>query len=75
VTLLAVAKTAGAPSDTTAPATVLTAGMVWSVDTPASTGTSPNWWVSVLVPSEAQMAVAQAAADGRLRLSLVGESG
>jgi hypothetical protein len=75
VTLLAVAKTSGAPSDTTAAATVVTAGTVWSVQVPASTGGSSTWWVSVVVPSEAQTAVAQAAADGRLRLSLVGESG
>jgi hypothetical protein len=31
--------------------------------------------VSVLIPAESQAAVAQAAADGRLRLSLVGASG
>ena len=74
VTLLGVAKTSGAPSDASAPATVLTKGTVWAVEAPSSTGGSSSWWVSVLVPSEAQTAVAQAAADGRLRLSLAGDS-
>jgi hypothetical protein len=75
VTLLAVAKSNGAPSDVAASATVLTTGMVWSVEAPTPTGGSSGWWVSLLVPSASQADAAQAAADGRLRLSLVGESG
>jgi hypothetical protein len=75
VTLLAVAKTNGAPADDTASATVLTTGVVWSVEAPSSTGGASTWWVSLVVSSTAQTTVAQAAADGRLRLSLAGESG
>jgi hypothetical protein len=63
--------TAGQPSDAApAAATLLTTGTVWSVE---STGTSSSGiWVSLVVPTDAQGAVAQAAADGLLRLSLVG---
>jgi Flp pilus assembly protein CpaB len=75
VTLLAVAKTNGAAADDAAPSTVLTLGTVWAVEAPTSTGGQSSWWVSLLVPSQSQTAVAQAAADGRLRLSLAGTSG
>jgi hypothetical protein len=49
----------------------LAAGSVWSVEE-AGSGSSSGLWVSVLVPVDAQGVVAQAAADGLLRLSLVG---
>jgi Flp pilus assembly protein CpaB len=75
VTLVAVTKTSGSASDDTGAATVLTAGTVWSVEAPTTSGGSSGWWVSLLVPTTAQTAVAQAAADGRLRLSLMGASG
>jgi hypothetical protein len=43
---------------------------------PIGAGTSTaKVWVSLLVPADAQAAVAQAAADGRLRLSLTGAAG
>jgi hypothetical protein len=75
VNVIGVAKTTGTPADTTTAAVVLTTATVWAVQAPASTGGSSNWWVSLVVPAAAQPAVAQAAADGRLRLSLVGASG
>jgi Flp pilus assembly protein CpaB len=75
VDVLGVVKSTGAPADAEAAASRLTAGTVWSVERPSSTGGSSGWWVSVLIPAESQAAVAQAAADGRLRLSLVGASG
>jgi SAF domain len=53
------------------PAVVLAAGTVWAVGT-AGTSSSSKLWVSVLIPAGVQTAVAQAAADGRLRLSLSG---
>jgi hypothetical protein len=74
VNLVGVAKSNGAPTDTTT-ATLLATGTVWSVAAPASTGGSSSWWVSVLVPAASQPAVAQAAADGRLRLTVMGASG
>lgn len=74
VNLVGVAKSNGAPTDT-ATATVLTTGTVWSVAAPASTGGSSSWWVSVLVPAASQPLVTQAAADGRLRLTVRGASG
>ena len=69
VDIVGVSKAAGAD---TSSATVLTRGTVWAVDAASGSSSSPKLWVSLLVPTEAQTAVAQAAADGRLRLSLVG---
>ncbi len=57
------------PAD--AEATVVTAASVWSVEAPEG-GLGGSYVVSLLVPIEAQTVVAQAAADGRLRLALVG---
>lgn len=72
VHLLGVVKTAGT-GEADADARVLATGSVWSVVEPAAGG-SAGWWVSLLVPEESQTTVAQAAADGLLRLSLVGAS-
>jgi Flp pilus assembly protein CpaB len=74
VHLLGVVKTAGT-AEAGAQARVLATGSVWSVVEPAAGGGSAGWWVSLLVPEESQTAVAQAAADGLLRLSLAGASG
>lgn len=52
---------------------VLGDGSIWSLTGEASTGASSDRvWVSLLVPEELQTVVAQAAADGVLRLVLVG---
>ena len=75
VEVLAVARTtAGGPDGApAATVTVVTQGTVWSV-APVTVGgsSSGKTWVSLLVPRETHAAVAQAAADGRLRLGLVG---
>lgn len=69
VDLLAVSKnTTGAAA---AAGTVLARGTVWSVERIGTGSTSPKLWMSVLVDEAAQTEVAQAAADGRLRLALV----
>ncbi|MGD9702818.1 MAG: SAF domain-containing protein [Acidimicrobiia bacterium] len=75
VDLLGVVKSASATPGDTATATLLGSGTVWSVERLGSGATSSKVWVSVLVPSDVQAAVAQAAADGRLRLSLRGAGG
>lgn len=63
--------TAGQPEGAAAPvAGLLAAGTVWSVEPTGSNST--GMWVSLVVPSATEGAVAQAAADGLLRLSLVG---
>lgn len=75
VDLLAVERMQGVPLvDVQAAPTarVLTSGTVWSVEPPASASASSKVWVAVAVPTEAQGDVAQAAADGLLRLSMVG---
>jgi hypothetical protein len=60
---------AGAPS----PAVVLGEATVWSVRGEASTtGESGRVWVALLIDESQQRDVAQAAADGRLRLALTG---
>ncbi len=78
VDVLGVARTTAAaidPAATTPVAEVLAVGTVWSVE-PAGTGTSTSRvWVALLVPADTQGVVAQAAADGLLRLSLVGVDG
>lgn len=72
VDVLGVVRTTGAPSDGTGPAAqLISPGTVWAVEQPA-TGSSSTLWVSIVVPAEAQGAVAQAAADGLVRLTLVG---
>lgn len=53
-------------------AEVLTSGSVWSVEAVGSGSVTSRVWVSVLIPEDAQGAVAQAASDELLRLSLVG---
>ena len=75
VNVLGVVKSTGAATDGQPEAIVLTTGTVWSVQQPAAGGGSAGWWVSLLIPERAQTAVAQAAADGLLRLSLAGASG
>ena len=75
VEVLAVARTTGGAVPD-AQAEVVTVGSVWSVE-PIGTGSSTagKVWVSLLVPQSAHAAVAQAAADGRLRLGLLGSAG
>jgi flagella basal body P-ring formation protein FlgA len=55
-------------------ADVLGEATVWSVtgEAAADGGTSDRVWVALLVSEDLQAAVAQSAADGRLRLSLLG---
>ncbi|WP_158412188.1 SAF domain-containing protein [Ilumatobacter nonamiensis] len=76
VNLLAVERSQGVPTadvQAAAPtASVITPGTVWSVEPPVSASASAKVWVAVAVPTESQGDVAQAAADGLLRLSLVG---
>ena len=70
--VLGVVRTTGAPTDGASPsAALLSTGTVWSVEQP-TTGSTSTLWVSIVVPAEVQGQVAQAAADGSLRLSLVG---
>lgn len=75
VDLLGVAKSAAATPGEASTAASLGSGTVWSVERVGSGSTSSKLWVSVLVSSATQTAVAQAAADGRLRLSLRGADG
>jgi Flp pilus assembly protein CpaB len=72
VNVLAAQRTTTGQSETaTAPvATLLASGTVWSVE--ATGSTSSGVWVSLVVPASAEGAVTQAAAEGLLRLSLVG---
>jgi len=70
VDVIGVAKANG--PDGSATAEVITRASVWAVDRPETSSASPKVWVSLLVPVDSQTAVAQASADGRLRLSLVG---
>jgi Flp pilus assembly protein CpaB len=56
-------------------ASVLAAGTVWSVERPSQGTATAKLWVSILVPVDTQTTVAQAAADGRLRLALIGAGG
>ena len=56
-------------------AVVLASGTVWSVEPPPTSSATAKQWMSVLVPIDAQGEVAQAAADGLLRLSLIGGGG
>lgn len=75
VEVLAVVRTSTGSADDTAAepsAKLIASGTVWSVERPSTNSASGKLWVSILVPIEAQGAVAQAAADGLLRLSLVG---
>ena len=74
VELLGVTKASATDAaDATPVAVSLGTGTVWSVERAVSNSTSSKLWVSLLVPRDAQAAVAQAAADGLLRLSLVGD--
>jgi Flp pilus assembly protein CpaB len=76
VEVLAVARsTAGSPGASGSPVVVAT-GSVWSVE-PIGSGASSTGklWVSLLVPESTHGEVAQAAADGRLRLGLLGAGG
>jgi Flp pilus assembly protein CpaB len=73
VEVLAVARTTGAGTGEAPPASVVATGSVWSVE-PIGTGASASGktWVSLLVPQSTHAAVAQAAAEGRLRVGLLG---
>lgn len=79
VELLGVARTSsvpvGEPATVAPSAEVLASGSVWSVEPATSSAASSKVWAAVLVPKDAQGVVAQAAADGLLRLSLVGSGG
>ena len=75
VDVLGVERTTGAPpGDGSAQpaARLIASGTVWSVERASNNSSSSKLWVSILVPVATQGAVAQAAADGLLRLSLVG---
>lgn len=71
VEVLAVAATTG--TGEASAATVVAAGSVWAVE-PIGTGASSvgKAWVSLLIPHGVHEEVAQAAAEGRLRLGLLG---
>lgn len=75
VDVLGVERQVGGAEQSAATATVLASGTVWSVEPAKAGSVSSTIWVAVLVPVDAQSAVAQAAADGRLRLTMVGASG
>ena len=65
--------TATATDESATPvAVVLATGSVWSVESVGSGSATSRLWVSVLVPAAVQGAVTQAAADGLVRLSLLG---
>lgn len=73
VIILATSSAAAGTGDTPAPATILGEATVWSVRGEASTtGESGRVWIALLIDEAQQSAVAQAAADGRLRLALTG---
>jgi hypothetical protein len=73
VDVLAVARTTtGAPAAVSPTAARVSSGSVWSVAATGSGSASSKLWVSLLVPVGVQEQVAQAAAEGRLRLSLTG---
>lgn len=73
VELLAVARSVAGSSTQAPPARVLAVGSVWSVE-PIGSGSSATGkiWVSLLVPQASHGDVAQAAADDRLRIGLLG---
>lgn len=73
VIILATSSAAVSAGQVQAPATVLGQATVWSVRGEASTtGESARVWVALLIDEAQQAEVAQAAADGRLRLALAG---
>ena len=74
VVLLAAADTTTGQADG-AVATVLGEGRVFAVEGAAATDSSARVWVSLLIAEDLQAAAAEAAADGRLRLSLAAGSG
>lgn len=77
VRVLGVERVTGALTEGAAPpeATVLAEGTVWSVERSSQGTTTSKMWVAILVPATSQTQVAQAAADGRLRLALIGADG
>ena len=73
VIILATSPESVGATDTQSHATVLGEATVWSVRGEASTtGESGRVWVALLIDESQQSEVAQAAADGRLRLALTG---
>lgn len=72
VNLLAAVRTTGTATGTSVVATLLASGTVWSVQSSSPGASSSKIWISFVIPESAQGAVAQAAADGLLRLTLVG---
>ena len=77
VRVLGVERVAGTPADGAPPpeAAVLAEGTVWSVEGASQGTVTSKMWVAILVPVDTQSLVAQAAADGRLRLALIGADG
>ena len=77
VRVLGVERVAGSLADGAPPpeATVLAEGTVWSVERASQGAATSKMWVAILVPTTSQTQVAQAAADGRLRLALIGADG
>ena len=77
VRVLGVERVAGASAEGVPrpEATVLAEGTVWSVERASQSTSTSKMWVAILVPVESQTLVAQAAADGRLRLALIGAAG
>lgn len=76
VEVLAVTRpTGGAAGPAPSVAVVLAVGSVWSVEPVGSGSGSGKAWVSLLIPQGVHAEVAQAAADGRVRLGLLGVTG
>ena len=74
VDVLGVQRTSGTPTLDGAPAptaALLTTGTVWSVERTSANSSTSKLWIALLVPESSQGLIAQAAADGLLRLSLV----
>ena len=73
VDLIVTRKAATSADAATVQAAKIGSGIVWAVDRPEGASAS-KFWVSILVPAELQMPVAQAAADNTLRLTLTGST-
>ena len=72
VALLGTRRTTTASVDSVVEADVMTEGSLWAIERPDGSY-GGRVVVALLIPQDAQGQVAQAAADGRLRITLVGE--
>ncbi len=72
VALLGTQRATSASAEASEEAELLTEGSLWAIERPDGSY-GGRMVVALLVPEEAQGRVAQAAADGRLRIALVGE--